>query len=56
MKLSAPKMVTWVIGLVLLLLAVVGSWGIVGVTATYAVWFAMVGLALMLLASAITGR
>lgn len=55
MQLSSPKMVTWVIALIILLVAVVGALGVGGAIATYAVWIAIVGLALMLAATMMNG-
>jgi hypothetical protein len=52
MKVSAVKYVTWVIALVLGVLALLGHFGTIGgVIADNAFWFAIAGLALMLVAS-----
>ncbi len=53
MKLSAPKNITWWIGLVLGVLGLIGFFGIVAFMESLAFWFALAGLALMLLATAI---
>lgn len=51
MKVSAPKVVTWTISLVLGVLALLGHFGTVAALAQYAFWFAIAGLGLLLLAS-----
>lgn len=51
MKVSAPKVITWVIALVLGVLALLGHFGTVASLAQYSFWFAIAGLGLMLVAS-----
>lgn len=52
MKVTAVKYVTWVIALVLGVLALLGHYGTIGgVIADNAFWFAIAGLAVMLVAS-----
>jgi hypothetical protein len=54
MKVSAVKYVTWVIALVLGVIALLGHWKTIGgAIADNAFWFAIAGLALMLVASLI---
>lgn len=55
MKLSAPKMITWVIALILGVAALLGTITAIPVVSDYAIWIALIGLALMLLATAIKG-
>ena len=54
MKLSAPKMITWVIALILGLVALAGVLGVAAVE-PYAIWAALAGLALMLVATLVKG-
>lgn len=52
MKVSAVKYITWVIALVLGAIALLGHYDVLGGTiAENAFWFAIAGLALMLVAS-----
>jgi len=51
MRLSAPKIVTWWIAVILGILALLGSQGIMSGLSQYAFWFAMAGLALLVLAT-----
>ena len=52
MKVSAVKYITWVIALVLGVLALLGHFDTIGgAIAQYAFWFAIAGLGLMLVAS-----
>jgi hypothetical protein len=53
-KLSAPKFIWWVISLVLGVLALLAHFAIPGI-ANLEVWFWLVGLGLLLLATAIKG-
>ena len=55
MKLSQPKVVTWWIGLILAVLAVLGIILKTGFLGDYAVWFALVSAVLMLLATWLKG-
>ncbi len=55
MKLNQPKVITWWIGLILALLAVIGAVFNVAFLGTYAVWFALVSAVLMLLATYLKG-
>jgi hypothetical protein len=55
MKLTPPKVITWWIALILGVLALLGVAGIVGVLSTYAIWLALAGLALMLVACLVKG-
>jgi hypothetical protein len=55
MKFSAPKQITWWVGLVLFVIALIGELGIIGAVEAYAGWFALAAAALMLLATAIEG-
>jgi hypothetical protein len=55
MKLNQPKVITWWIGLILALLAVIGAVFDVAFLGTYAVWFALVSAVLMLLATYLKG-
>jgi Na+-translocating ferredoxin:NAD+ oxidoreductase RnfD subunit len=47
MRLSAPKVVTWWIAVILGILALLGSQGIMAGLSQYAFWLAMSGLALL---------
>lgn len=53
MKLSAPKNITWWIGLALGVLGLIGFFGILAFLKDFAFWFALAGLALMLIATAV---
>jgi len=55
MKLSKPKMYTWVIGIILLVLAILGHEGVLGSMRSASFWLAEGGLALMLVAALIRG-
>jgi hypothetical protein len=50
MKLTPPKVITWWIGLVLGVLALLGHLNTIAALAKYDFWLALVGLALMLVA------
>jgi hypothetical protein len=54
-KLSAPKFVSWIISLVLGVLGLLGGVGVVPALAGLSFWLVVVGLALMLVATAISG-
>ena len=55
MKLTPPKVITWWIAVILGVLALVGTLVTIPLVSTYAIWFAIVGLALLALASLIKG-
>jgi hypothetical protein len=56
MKLNQPKVITWWIGLILALLALIGAvFSNVAFLGTYAVWLALVSAVLMLLATYLKG-
>jgi len=55
MKLSAPKQITWLIALILGILGLIGALFTVPFLSTYAFWFVLVGLVLMLIATFIEG-
>jgi 4-hydroxybenzoate polyprenyltransferase len=50
MKLTPPKVVTWWVALILGVLALLGAGGIIAALSPYAIWLALAGLALMLVA------
>jgi hypothetical protein len=51
MKLSAPKVITWWIAVALGVLGLLGHLGIVSALSEYSFWFAIGGLALLMLAT-----
>ena len=51
MKLSSPKQITWIIALVLAILALLGNAGIIDALATYSFWLALAAAGLMLIAT-----
>jgi hypothetical protein len=53
MKLTPPKVITWWIGLILGVLALLGHLGTIAALAKYDFWLAIAGLGLMLLATLI---
>jgi hypothetical protein len=55
MKLNAPKIVTWWISVVLGILAILAAFNVVPVIAPFGIWFAVVGLALLALATVVKG-
>jgi len=55
MELSQPKMITWIIALVLGVLGLLGQLVTIPVISTLAFWLVLVGLALMLVATAVKG-
>ncbi|NPV56094.1 MAG: hypothetical protein HPY76_05390 [Anaerolineae bacterium] len=55
MKLSPPKVVTWYIALALVVLALLGSAGIIGALNPYAFILAVAAAVLLLLASFLKG-
>jgi len=50
MKLTPPKVVTWWVALILGVLALLGVAGIIAALSNYAIWLALIGLALILIA------
>jgi hypothetical protein len=55
MKLSAPKVVTWWIALVLVILGLIGQFGVVAAIAPYGFWLVLIGAVLLLLATQMKG-
>lgn len=55
MKLSPPKFATWIISLVLGAIGLLGYLVTIPVISGLAFWLVIIGLALLLLATAITG-
>jgi hypothetical protein len=55
MKLTPPKVITWWVGLILGVLALLGVVGTIATLSTYAIWLALAGLALMLVACLVKG-
>jgi hypothetical protein len=55
MKLNAPKVVTWWIGVILGVLALLGALNVVPALGSFAIWMAIVGLALLAVASLVKG-
>ncbi len=55
MKLTPPKVLTWWIAVILGALALIGTLVSIPFVTTYAIWFAIVGLALLALATLIKG-
>ena len=55
MKLSPPKQITWIIALVLAVLALLGHTNTLAAATPYAFWFALIAAALLLLASIVKG-
>jgi hypothetical protein len=55
MKLNAPKVVTWWIAIILGVLGILGSVVTIPVVSGIALWLVVVGLALLVLATAIPG-
>ncbi len=55
MKLSAPKMVTWIIALVLGIIGLIGQLVTIPVISGLAFWIVLVALVLMLLATYFEG-
>jgi hypothetical protein len=55
MKLSAPKVVTWWIALILGALGVLAELVTIPVLSGFAIWLVVIGLALLLIASATKG-
>jgi hypothetical protein len=55
MKLSQPKFIVWLVALLLGVVALLGEVGVFAAIDAYTFWVAFVGLALMLLATAVKG-
>jgi hypothetical protein len=55
MKLTPPTVITWWVALILGVLALLGVVGTIAVLSQYAIWLALVGLALMLVACLVKG-
>jgi hypothetical protein len=55
MKLTPPKVITWWIAVILGVLGLLGHLITIPFVSTYAIWFVIVGLALLALASMIKG-
>ena len=55
MKLSAPKQITWYVALALTVLALLGQTGVIAALSPYSFWLALIGAALMLLATIVKG-
>ena len=53
MKLNAPKQITWLISLVLGILGLLGQLATIHVISGIAFWLVLIGLALLLLATAL---
>ncbi|MFN2239709.1 MAG: hypothetical protein ABR524_09985 [Thermoanaerobaculia bacterium] len=52
---NAPKVVTWIISLVLFIVAIVAHFGIIQVSADIATWSWIIGYALLLVAVQVKG-
>jgi hypothetical protein len=55
MKLSAPKQITWYVGLALAVLALLGQQKIIAGLTPYSFWLALIAAALMLIATVVKG-
>jgi len=55
MKLSAPKMITWLIAVLLGIIGLVAYLGSVSALTPYAFWLAALGLALLAVATVVKG-
>ncbi|GAP21411.1 hypothetical protein [Leptolinea tardivitalis] len=55
MKFSAPKVVTWWISVILGILALLGAFNVVPAISAFAIWLAIVGLALLAIATITKG-
>jgi heme/copper-type cytochrome/quinol oxidase subunit 1 len=55
MQLSAPKLITWWIALILGVLGVIANFVVIPVLSGFAFWLVVIGLALLLLATLIEG-
>ena len=54
-KTSAPKLITWIISLVLFLVAVLAHFGMIKVSGDIATWSWIIGYALLLVAVQVRG-
>lgn len=52
---NAPKLITWIISLVLFIVAIVAHFGIIQVSADIATWSWIIGYALLLVAVQVKG-
>lgn len=55
MKLNAPKTITWWVALILGVIGLIGSFVSIPVVSSIAFWLVVVGLALLLVANAVSG-
>lgn len=55
MKLSQPKFIVWLVALLLGIVGLLAAVGVFAAVEAYAFWIAFVGLALLLLATAVKG-
>lgn len=55
MKLSPPKQITWLVALVLTILALLGQTGVIAALTPYSFWLAIIAAALLLLATIVKG-
>lgn len=52
---NAPKIITWIISLVLFLIAILANFGMIQVSADIASWSWIIGYALLLVATQVKG-
>jgi hypothetical protein len=55
MKLSAPKVITWWIAVILGVIGILGSFVTIPFVSTYAFWFVVVAFVLLVLATLLEG-
>jgi len=55
MRLSPPKQITWIVALVLAILALLGQTGTIAALTQYSFWLAIIAAALLLLAAIVKG-
>ena len=55
MKLTPPKVITWWIGVILGVLALLGYLKVIAILTKYDFWLAMIGLALLAIACLVDG-